>query len=690
MIYSVTLTKGEIMKKFILLIALSALFYSVPGNAMHRKRVPMQQEAALSPEALTLSPETLALSPETLAAAVASLATALAKAPRAPEAAALTRLEASFKKCEKQITTFWECLVLALRVWKTRTDQACTETDTAQKFIAAEVKLNPIAQLLDKCSDDECSDPTKKIFVVEDETADGANVLFALEDKIVDRADGITGHVKHIAATARSVEREAQARLVELSKKLTAAAAPEAVADDDDSQGLKAALWAAAPEAAAVVDDDDSEEFKARCFEIIEAGEDLPSLPLEMQQEMLDISRRILKKEEATINGMEQAYYQLLEENVKHKAKVIVLVDDRQAKVQQSFGEIQQSFKDLLVECYAQRGMPFTLSTQEAHPLVYLADDFRRCLELVVVTDNNANQMRAHYSYPRTQAQMNPHAWVEGQPAPEDEVLAAAPAEMREAFEGKEAEEATEATGQQLILAEWWGPPTIAKSDAMIAKDIQRKIKESGKLPTLGEATKQHQEAVKEAREAEDDNYFACEWMESATEDEEISQREALELIRRFEETGGRYVETVEKERFAKIILEITVKASSHGAGTLAEIVAERVAQAEVDTAQKQAALEAEQEKEVAQAQAQAEAAREEEAQRRRKAARYTALATQEPTTAARYTALATQETALAEKLKTKVAILEKYSAANEAAAPASSLRKRAPRAQEPDSPESR
>ena len=103
MIYSVTLTKGEIMKKFILLIALSALFYSVPGNAMHRRRVPVQQEAALSPEALALSPETLAAAPE---AAVASLAAALAKAPRAPEAA-LTRLEASFKKCEKQITTFW-------------------------------------------------------------------------------------------------------------------------------------------------------------------------------------------------------------------------------------------------------------------------------------------------------------------------------------------------------------------------------------------------------------------------------------------------------------------------------------------------------------------------------------------------------------------------------------------------------
>ena len=338
-------------------------------------------------------------------------------------------------------------------MWKTRTDKAYAETDTAQKFIDAEVQLNPIAQLLDKCSD-----PTENIVVVEDEIADRADVIFGLEDEIVDRANVITEHVKHIAATARSVEREAQARLVELSKKLSAAAAPVAVADDDDSQGLKAALWAAAPAAAAVVDDDDSEglkaalwaaapaaaavvddddseEFKARCSEIIEAGEDLPS---EMQQEMLDISGRILKKEEATIDRMEQAYHQLLKDNVEHEAKVIVLVDEEQDKVQQSFGEIQQSFKDLLVECYAQRGMPFTLSTQEAHPLVYLADDFRRCLELVVVTGNNANQMRAHYSYPRTQVQMNPHAWVEGQPAPEDEVLAAAPAEMREAFEGKE------------------------------------------------------------------------------------------------------------------------------------------------------------------------------------------------------------------------------------------------------------
>ena len=640
------------MKKVILFSILSVLLCSAPGYTMHRRRVPVQQKAALSPEALALSPEALALSPEALAAAVASLATALAKAPRAPEAAALTRLEASFKKCEKQIITFWECLVPALRVWKTRTDKAYAETDAAQKFIAAEVKLNPIAQLLD-----ECSDPTEKIVVVEDEIADRADVLFGLEDEIVDRANGITEHVKDIAATARSVEREAQARLVELSKKLMAAAAPVAVADDDDSQGLKAALWAAA-----VVDDDDSEEFKARCSEIIEAGEDLPS---EMQQEMLDISGRILEKEEATIARMEQSYHQLLEDNVEHKAKVIVLVDEEQDKVQYSFGEIQQSFKDLLVECYTQRGMPFTLSTQEAHPLVYLADDFRKCLELVVVTDNNANQMRAHYSYPRTQVQMNPHAWVE---APEDEVLAAAPAEMREAFEGKEAEEATEATGQQLILAEWWGPQAIAKSDAMIAKDIQRKIKESGKLPTLGEAAEAAREAAEAAREAEEENCSACEGMESATEDEEISLRKALELIRLFEETGERYVEKVEKERRAEIILEITVKASSYGAGTLAEIVAERVVQAEVDTVQKQAAWEAAQEKEVAQAQAQAEEAREEEAQKRIKAARYTALATQEPTAAARYTALAAQETALVEKLKTKLAILEKYLAENKAA----------------------
>ena len=133
--------------------------------------------------------------------------------------------------------------------------------------------------------------------------------------------------------------------------------------------------------------------------------------------------------------------------------------------------------------------------------------------------------------------------------------------------------------------AEWQ-----AKRDVMIAKDIQRKIEESGELPTLEEATKQHQEAEVAADDAQETSYCIHRKMDVAAESE-ASQSNALQLIKFFENAEKRYLETAQAERFAEIMLEIIRNASSDEGETLAGIAAARVVQAEEEAAKAKVAV---------------------------------------------------------------------------------------------------
>ena len=119
-----------------------------------------------------------------------------------------------------------------------------------------------------------------------------------------------------------------------------------------------------------------------------------------MQQEMCAISRRLLEEQRNKLAEMERAYGQLLEDEIRHNKGVMAFVDAGQDQVQQSFKDVEECYGHFFdPRAAVQKGMPFTQDTHEAHLIVDSAGDlYRRCLELVGVTNNDAAEMRAQCS----------------------------------------------------------------------------------------------------------------------------------------------------------------------------------------------------------------------------------------------------------------------------------------------------
>ena len=127
------------MKKFILLIALSALFYSAPGHAGKKGKKAAASEAAVAPAEAAVAP-----------------------------AEALAEMKACVTNLEKQATTFCNRLVIILQLMEEDAYKVLEEVYTTQKRIGDGMLLNPAAQLPSEPSDP--SDPTKRK-ILEQESA---------------------------------------------------------------------------------------------------------------------------------------------------------------------------------------------------------------------------------------------------------------------------------------------------------------------------------------------------------------------------------------------------------------------------------------------------------------------------------------------------------------------------------------
>ena len=197
------------MKKFILLIALSALFYSVPGHADQErkkaaKEVAKKRRAARVAAAIAKTAAAKARAERQKAEAGAggpshqdtrrkSITAALAAASEATlerRQAALESLEASVTKLEEQASTSWKWRVTALQAWEKKTEEAYTEAHAALKFIHDRRLWNPLRAL----SSEHRGPPTKIV----------------LEDRIFSRAEDLTKQAHSRAEAAQGEARRAQ------------------------------------------------------------------------------------------------------------------------------------------------------------------------------------------------------------------------------------------------------------------------------------------------------------------------------------------------------------------------------------------------------------------------------------------------------------------------------------------------
>ena len=334
------------MKKFILLIALSALFCSAPGNAGGA-----EGKEALAP------------------------------------AEALARLQASVKEFEKQETTSCKRLVTALQAWKKKTEEAYVEADAAESFVNARMPTNPLAYLSVEHSD--ISDPLP--------------YMFELEGEIAYRACDIKVIIYGRAAAAQAAAARAQAYLVRLS----ATSAEEAAAPVADNDASYLVELAEASEKAAAARRTEADDLKiqgliARCFEIQSEVGRGGSIPPGVQQEIRDISRRTLREQKETLTQMERVYCQFLEDEINHQVGVMALVDEGHVKVQQSFEDVQECYEPF----FKQRATEFDAGAlDEAHPTEGLAEDlwtraeeYTRAEGLFSLSNKNTEEMRERCS----------------------------------------------------------------------------------------------------------------------------------------------------------------------------------------------------------------------------------------------------------------------------------------------------
>ena len=181
------------MKKFILLIALSALFYSVPGHA-DQERKKLAKQAAQRYKAR--------------------------KAAAREKAAAPARLQASVTNLETQAATSCKRLVTALQAWAKKTGEASAKVSAAEDHIDVRSLYNPLLWLSDEQRGPKNEGDTQE------------------EYKIAHNIDNIAQYVYGSTDLAQ----EKVVRIVEL----LATSAPE-----EEAAAVEAAAWEEAAEEAA-------------------------------------------------------------------------------------------------------------------------------------------------------------------------------------------------------------------------------------------------------------------------------------------------------------------------------------------------------------------------------------------------------------------------------------------------------
>ena len=397
------------MKKVILLSILSVLFYSVPGHTVHTmpggKRIQrgkgsgrglrfnqrgpaggVQAEQLPSPLPMYGPPAPDGWPQEEAPAQVPQEAPAELEAEEAEAAAraALAKMQASVKKCEEQATTSCGHLVAALQVWKKKTEGVFAEAYTAQRFIGVRKLYYPLCHSVEQ----------SEIYAQECEIANRVSDI-----RLVTYGRACAAKAATIRAQAATIRAQA-ASVAEIEARLAAWAEEEALAAVAEEEAAVAAPLAKEE----VATGPEIQRLKARCSEIISAeGVRGGSIPPGMQQEMCDISRRLLEEQRKELAELERAYGRFLEDEINNQAGVMALVDVGQDQVQQSFKDVEECYRHFFDQrAAAQKGMPFTQDTQdthEAHLIVDAAGDlYRRCLELVGVTNNDAAEMRAQCS----------------------------------------------------------------------------------------------------------------------------------------------------------------------------------------------------------------------------------------------------------------------------------------------------
>ena len=164
----------------------------------------------------------------------------------------------------------------------------------------------------------------------------GCPEIIAPENAIISRVAAIVNYTHSRAAAARVEARRAQ-------RDCRAEAAQGEV--ESARTYCTAQVEAAAPVALA----DDVYGTRALCTEILRG--DIPSG--RRLQEIWDISERIsgilLGEQKEALAQTEQAYRQLLKDEIRHNEEVRDLVDDEQVKVQPSFDAVAKCYEPFLI-----------------------------------------------------------------------------------------------------------------------------------------------------------------------------------------------------------------------------------------------------------------------------------------------------------------------------------------------------